>query len=344
MVYQDLLIWREYCEGKKISVIVATYNVEQYIERCMNSVINQTQNEFELIVVNDGSTDNTLKVINSIAKHDKRIIVINQQNRGVMCARNEGVKIATGEYILFVDGDDWIKNNTIEILYKSLEENRTDIVLFNVFWQFDNGNIKYVNSFDKNYIEASNDYIDMLLLGKISENIWNKLIKRELLLNLNLKNDLIYGEDLVTVLKLLINKPRISYIEDNLYYYYQRSTSITKVLDERVFNLEKSISTTKEMLCENGIYEKYKKQYEYLCYRTIFLPKIVFNIEFNNIHKVLYYNFKDRKINIKNNQYILAHINNQDFIVRSKIKIYISNYKFVNIYKGLRKVFKRSLI
>ena len=117
----------------KVSVIIIAYNVDKYIEKCINSVINQTLNELEIIIVNDGSTDSTLDKINNAKINDNRFIVINQSNAGVMEARKSGLNIAKGEYILFIDGDDWIEKECIEKLYLQTQNEKYDILLFNAF-------------------------------------------------------------------------------------------------------------------------------------------------------------------------------------------------------------------
>ena len=97
----------------KVSVIIAAYNIEKYIQRCIESVVNQSEREIEIIIVNDGSTDNTLNIINKVNELDDRIIVINKKNQGLIEARKTGLKYANGEFILFLDGDDWLENNCI---------------------------------------------------------------------------------------------------------------------------------------------------------------------------------------------------------------------------------------
>lgn len=124
----------------KISVIVPAYNIEQYIERCLISIKNQTLDDIEIIVVNDGSIDNTLSKIKKCSSGDNRIKIINKKNQGSIEARKSGLKEATGKYILFVDGDDWLEKDALNILYKKAEEDLADIVIYNAFDVYDNIN------------------------------------------------------------------------------------------------------------------------------------------------------------------------------------------------------------
>lgn len=112
----------------KVSVIVPVYNVEKYLERCIESLINQTFDDIEIIALNNGSTDKSLDILNYYAHKDKRIRVINNKNIGVSKSRNIGIEEAKGEYIVFVDSDDWIDSNMIYILYDTISDNNCDLV------------------------------------------------------------------------------------------------------------------------------------------------------------------------------------------------------------------------
>ena len=113
----------------KISVVVAIYNVEKYLEKCIQSIIFQTYKNIEIILVNDGSTDNSLNICKKYKSEDSRIIIINQENQGVSVARNNGIDRASGEYILFVDGDDYLRTDIIEKLLNNADDN--DIIAVN---------------------------------------------------------------------------------------------------------------------------------------------------------------------------------------------------------------------
>ena len=113
----------------KVSVIIPVYNVEKYLRECLNSVVNQTLKDIEIICVNDGSTDNSLAILQEYAKNDKRIVLINQENKNAGAARNTGLAHATGEYLSFLDSDDFFELNMLEEMYNSAKENSLDIVI-----------------------------------------------------------------------------------------------------------------------------------------------------------------------------------------------------------------------
>ena len=114
-----------------VSIIIPAYNAEKYIEQCIDSIISQTYKNIEVIIVNDGSTDNTLAICEKYAKEDKRIKIVKKKNEGVSKARNDGIKIATGKYIMFIDSDDYIDDDYIEIMHKNIVEKKADLVVSN---------------------------------------------------------------------------------------------------------------------------------------------------------------------------------------------------------------------
>ena len=142
MLKFQLLIWRisgilqknvsgiKMTSNVKVSVIVPVYNVEKYLKDCLNSVINQTLEDIEIICVNDGSTDNSLAILEDYAKKDSRIKIINQKNKGLSGARNTGMKHVQGEYILFLDSDDWLKEDALSELYWSHLDDNLDMLFF----------------------------------------------------------------------------------------------------------------------------------------------------------------------------------------------------------------------
>ena len=128
----------------KISIIIPMYNAEKYIARCLESVINQSFNDIEIIIVNDGSTDKSLEICRKYAEVDERIVILNKENNGVSVARNQGMNVATGEYIMFVDSDDWIDESMCQYLYKRISECNADICFSNNIKEYGN-KIDYID-------------------------------------------------------------------------------------------------------------------------------------------------------------------------------------------------------
>lgn len=199
----------------KVSVIVPIYNAEEYIEECIISIINQTLNEIEIILVNDGTKDNSMKIIEKYFD-DKRVRVINKENGGLSSARNAGLKIAKGEYISFIDSDDYIEKTMLEDLYNNSET--ADIVFS------DNLNYNMLNS------QISKGKRNFFFLDRVNKGsyvcmytsavVWNKIYKREFLEKNNLKfiEGIIHEDDIFTITShFLANK--VKYVEKNHYYY-----------------------------------------------------------------------------------------------------------------------------
>ena len=126
----------------KISVVVPVYNVEKYLRKCLDSIINQTFRDFELICINDGSPDNSLEILREYEKKDDRVIVIDQKNTGVSTARNNAIDIAKGEYIIFFDSDDWVDLDTLEVIYSEINSENADVVIFSYVREYENRSLK----------------------------------------------------------------------------------------------------------------------------------------------------------------------------------------------------------
>ncbi|WP_223812561.1 glycosyltransferase family 2 protein [Geobacillus thermoleovorans] len=179
----------------KVSVIVPAYNVGNYIERCLTSIVSQSLKDIEIIVVNDGSNDNTLEVIGKFADIDDRIKVIDSENKGVSAARNRGLSQATGKYIYQIDADDWIEQNALEEMYEVAEKNRADVVIANAYIDYDNGTL--LPFIDGRLINE--EPIKDFFLGNIKASVWSKLYRRDLFTKYNIGyvEGIRVGEDLL---------------------------------------------------------------------------------------------------------------------------------------------------
>lgn len=241
-----------------VSVIVPVYNVSEYLCRCLDSIVRQSYIYLEIIIVDDGSTDNSLKICNNYKNKDKRIKVYHKNNGGLSSARNFGLKKASGEYITFIDSDDFINKYYIEKLYKSIKDTNSDIscCFFKTFckkiplFEENNNDIKQ-SLFDR--IEAIND---MMYGNKINNSASCKLYKRKLFNDITYPLN-IYFEDLATTYKVLQKAKRIILFEDELYYYYQRRTSILHQINEKkIEDLIHVINNMNYDLKENVLLEK----------------------------------------------------------------------------------------
>lgn len=212
-----------------VSIVVPCYNVEKYVVKCIESLINQTYSDIEIIAVNDGSTDSTIDILTSIAKTDERIKVYNKKNGGLSDARNYGLSKSNGNYICFADSDDYVDEKYIEKMYTNMEESKADIVACD-FWYVDEYGKKWSSSKNKsnkifNNIEAIKDIFT--LTQSLEVMTWNKLYRKELFTKNNIEFP--FGklhEDNFTTYKLFYYSKNISLINDKLYYYLQRGNSI----------------------------------------------------------------------------------------------------------------------
>lgn len=204
----------------KLSVIIPIYNVEDYVEECLESIVKQSYNDLEIICINDGSTDNSRAVVEKCAKKDSRVTVINQKNAGVSEARNNGIDHASGEYITFVDPDDLLELNAYETAMNVFEKEDVDLVVwgYEVFpfsgtWYEKAGKVPA-----KSY---KSDSINAYFNEKSSTVVWNKIYKSNLIKDnsIRFKKGLKYGEDIHFNLLVFPKAKNIKFIPDKLYNY-----------------------------------------------------------------------------------------------------------------------------
>ncbi|MCF0149549.1 MAG: glycosyltransferase family 2 protein [Clostridium sp.] len=326
----------------KISLIVAAYNIEDYIERCIESLLKQTFSDIEIIIVNDGSTDGTLNKIENAIKNDNRVKVINKENEGVVEARRTGFINATGEYVLFIDGDDWIDTKTCEKCYEKLIEDDYDILYYGYYMAYDNG--KKIKVEIKEEILKDKQFLNELLLVNIRGCMWSKLIRRSYLIdnNIDFPKGIIYGEDLAMSVDISCYQPKVVTINEQFYYYYQRENSITnRKLTNQGYHIINALDYIKESMIKNGLFEEFIEEYNYLVYRNLFYSFITCNNEVNHIHKELYCNWINRKIKINDNKYIRAHIREVPNNERIRILLYGSNYELGRLFVRTRNYIKK---
>ncbi len=214
---------------EKISIIVPVYNVEPYIHKCVDSILAQTYSNIEVILVDDGSPDNCGIICDEYAEKDDRVVVIHKENGGLSDARNAGIDKATGEYIGFVDSDDYIAPDMYEKLYKSLKENNAEIAVCNVVKVID-------DTYDYSSVQSDTVMSGRDFLFNPPPNVhwtvaWNKLYIKNIFNNLRYPKGRLY-EDTFVIHKVMLHTKCVVCLSDRLYYYVNRSGSImnTKIV------------------------------------------------------------------------------------------------------------------
>lgn len=218
----------------RVSVIIPAYNVDKYVDRCLKSISEQTHQNIEIIIINDGSTDFTPDIISEHTKQDNRIIAVNTKNNGLSATRNIGLELSSGSYVSFVDADDYIEKDMIENLLLNLKEQNCDISTCNYSKIYTDGHIEPNVYLKKPYQQHNTTcYLyDLLSLG--DNYVWNKLFRRELFDNIKFPTGQYY-EDISIMYKLFIKARNIRYVNYYGYNYYIRGDSITN----ENFNLRK---------------------------------------------------------------------------------------------------------
>lgn len=258
-------------KNEKISIIIPVYNTEKYVEKSINSILNQSYKNIELIIINDGSTDNSEKIIKRIIRDNKNIKYKKIKNSGVAHARNEGLRIATGKYVGFVYSDDFVSEKMYETLYKTAIKEKSDIVTCAYSKCYIDRTVsiypKDKSVFGKSVIESKNIFLNS------NPYITSKLFSMKLInkYSIEFEEDLRIFEDLLFCYKLYLRANKISYV-DELFYNYNCSntSSLTNSFSEKMFDVFKALDRLKEYA--DSIYEdKLDEQIEYVALKHISL-------------------------------------------------------------------------
>ena len=242
----------------KVSVIVPIYNVEKYLNRCLDSLVNQTLKDIEIILVNDGSTDGSKDIAKTYEKEYQNVKLYNKKNGGLSDARNYGLKYATGKYVAFIDSDDYADITLYEKMYKKAEEEKLDYVECDFIWEYpkkskiDTG-IRYTN------------IKEMMTYARVIA--WNKLIKRKLI-----KEEFPLGlhyEDIEFFYKLIPEIKSFGFVEEPLIHYVQRKNSIIKIQDRGTLDALTVLDNVIDYYKNKKIYDEYKEELEYTYSRIV---------------------------------------------------------------------------
>ena len=321
----------------KLSIIVPVYGVEKYIDKCLNSLVKQSLKEIEIIVVNDGTTDNSQKIIDKyVKKYPDKIKSYIKENGGQGSARNYGLEKANGEYIGYVDSDDFVEKDMYKKLYNKAKENNYDIVVcgnYNVSEDYQNKNI---DAFINNY----NTDLENIFFGKMA--VWNKIYKRDILIKNKLEfKEKVWYEDLAFTLKAIMNSNTFAFIDEPLYDYLIREGSTMNNSNVQR-NLE-ILDAFNDILSyiQHNKKEEYFSKIEFLAIDHIYISAIVRvlkaeaddKVKRETINKLI--DYMNKKFpNYKNNKYINTLSKNRKIIYKL---INMKMYKLVDLIFKVKK-------
>lgn len=228
----------------KVSVIVPVYNVEKYIIKCLESVKRQSFDNFECLIIDDGSKDNSIELAEKYIKDDNRFKIYHKENGGLSDARNYGINLSKGEYLFFLDSDDYIADTLLADAYQMAKKYDSDIVCFDMMYVYEDGRDNEISSGGDFEVTSYQENKSLIFINNSAN---NKLYKRTFLEDKRFIKGMWY-EDLAVVPTWLARANNVSHVGKALYYYVQRSGSISHSADERIFDIYKAIDMNKKAL------------------------------------------------------------------------------------------------
>ena len=276
----------------KVSVIVPVYNVYKYLDKCLNSLVNQTLKDIEIIIVNDGSTDSSLEIINKYASKYSNIKIINNTNHGQGYSRNVGIKLASSPYIYFLDGDDYLEYDALSIMYNKIVENNSDIVVCDIYKIYDNSKKIF-----KNFINYSDSNKINLMLSH--QGVPAKLFKKSLFIDNNIFFPECFYEDLAVNPVIASKANEIIYVDIPLYNYVIRngSTMNQNKFNPKINDIFIVLESLKKPL------KNYKEELDYLYIEHLLYSATLRYLDFSSDEYLDKINNIMKKINYKDNVY-----------------------------------------
>lgn len=306
----------------KISVIVPIYNMEKYLEKCLDSLVNQTLKNIEIIAINDGSKDNSINILKKYEKQYKNIKVYDNENQGISKTRNFGIEKATGKYISFIDSDDYVDEKMFEIMYQKAEKDDLDIVVCDYYNYYENsGKLEKfkIADFQNTTINENKE-----LIFQINPSPWNKIYRRELFINNNYRFPInIKYEDLGYIPILLMEAKKIGKVNVPLNYYLIRGNSETTTMDKRVFDIFKILDILYEYFKNKGVENSKEVEFLFISKLTMYNLQQKLNVDKECANKFIDESFKYLKDKYPNWRF------NKYFIRNNKFKILIKANKFI---------------
>lgn len=289
----------------KVSIVIPVYNTDKYLAQCLQSIQNQTLNDFEVVCINDGSTDSSLKILKDFAQNDTRFIIIDKKNEGQGVARNCGIEKAEGEYLIFIDSDDWLEENALELCYNKIKNDNTDILFFNNYKYIEESGKKYQNDYTALYKEfqekpfTKEDAKEKVFLGNA---LTFKMYKTDFIKNNNIRfSPHRFMEDMVFYYKSIFLSNSLSCLNEYIYNYRIHTLSCTYNLEEQLrcvpqiydlcLELLKELNISAELM--NAFIESRKESLLYFYQQTPLFKKAKYYRMMQNIVRQLMQYYQD---------------------------------------------------
>ncbi|MCE5221490.1 MAG: glycosyltransferase [Clostridium sp.] len=321
-----------------ISIIIPVYNVGEYIKECLDSILMQTYKDLQIIIVDDGSSDNTMNIVKEYEDKFENVIILYQKNQGVSVARNTAFDYIKGEYTIYIDPDDFLELDMLENMYNRAKKDHVDIVISEYYVYYnDKDNRNYIEKYNVDSREIYNNYdvIDFMLNYELQGQLWNKFFKTELLKQIKFKFEPNrYIQDVFPVFKAIYKSKGIAFIDKPLYYYRQRATSTVhkknaKLAEDYYFAMSSIINYIKDKNIKVN-----KKSLSIFKIKVLshFIAHYTNSNEYNNLKS-----FKESKyseLSIKNKDFLFLNEISKD----DKIKLFLWN---CGLYPMLKKIKNR---
>ncbi len=298
-------------QNPKVSVIVPIYNVEKYIDKCLSTLKNQSFRDFEVLLINDETPDNSMQIAEKYASDDSRFLIFSKKNGGLSDTRNFGIEHSRGEFIVFVDSDDYLHEDYLKTMYEDCINNNADMAYCRFKHAVDKTKIKIFSINPKKSVIERDKALDMLIRdNRMHSYAWNKMYRRTLFTDNNIRYPIIYFEDVATSARVLFHANKIAVTDKNLYYYVRRSGSIMSTMNsKKIEHLLLSILITRNYIQLHGEYDKYKK-----AVRAVALKMRLINIYSIIRQHIICGNFKGMKTNLRTNKKLYKYIISDDYV------------------------------
>ena len=260
----------------KVSVIVPVYNVEEYLEKCLDSLAHQTLKDMEVIIVNDGSPDNSQKIIDKYVKKYSNMHGYIKENGGLSDARNYGLKYVNGEYIAFLDSDDYVSLDMYEKMYEKAKENDYDLVLCDINYIYPDKVLRVNSGVNTDTEDIKKTYLT------IHPAAWNKIFKRDLFNNKIYFKRGVWFEDVEFIYRMLPYVKKIGVIHETYNQYIQREGSITNTINRKIYDYIDNMNGVVDYYKKNNLYQEYQKELEYAYVRYLYATFIKSVMKYNN--------------------------------------------------------------